>query len=47
MQPADCLHRPVGENDRRRFLLAEEAYADLDEAQRQRLQALVWLCHLV
>ncbi len=32
-----------GENDYRRFLLAEclEAYADLDEAERQRLQALV------
>jgi hypothetical protein len=32
-----------GENDWRRFLLAEclEAYADLDEAQQQRLQALL------
>src|SRR5947208_815691 len=32
-----------GENDFRRYLLAEclEAYADLDEAQRQRLQALL------
>jgi hypothetical protein len=32
-----------GENDWRRFLLAEcvEAYANLDEAQRQRLQALL------
>jgi hypothetical protein len=31
------------ENDFRRFLLAEcpEAYADLDEAQKQRLQALL------
>ena len=31
-----------GENDWRRFLLAEclEAYADLDEAQKERLQAL-------
>src|SRR5207248_506911 len=32
-----------GENDWRRFLLAEclEAYADLDEAQKERLQALL------
>ena len=32
-----------GENDYRRFLLAEclEAYAELDEAQKQRLQALL------
>ena len=32
-----------GENDYRRFLLAEclEAYAELDEAQRERLQALL------
>jgi hypothetical protein len=32
-----------GENDYRRFLLAEclEAYADLDEAQKERLQALL------
>ena len=32
-----------GENDFRRFLLAEclEAYADLDEAQKERLQALL------
>jgi hypothetical protein len=32
-----------GENDYRRFLLAEclEAYAELDEAQKERLQALL------
>jgi hypothetical protein len=32
-----------GENDYRRFLLAEclEAYADLDEAQKERVQALL------
>ena len=32
-----------GENDYRRFLLAEclEAYSDLDEAQKERLQALL------
>jgi hypothetical protein len=42
---AEALKRIArsGENDFRRFLLAEclEAYADLDEAQRQRLQALL------
>ncbi len=42
---ADALKRIAhsGENDWRRFLLAEcvEAYAHLDEAQRQQLQALL------
>jgi hypothetical protein len=42
---AESLQRIArsGENDWRRFLLAEclEAYADLDEAQRQRVQALL------
>jgi hypothetical protein len=42
---AEALKRIArsGENDFRRYLLAEclEAYADLDEAQRQRLQALL------
>jgi hypothetical protein len=42
---AEALKRIArsGENDWRRFLLTEcvEAYADLDEAQRQRLQALL------
>jgi hypothetical protein len=42
---AESLQRIArsGENDWRRFLLTEcvEAYADLDEAQRQRLQALL------
>jgi hypothetical protein len=42
---AEALKRIAlsGENDWRRFLLAEcvEAYSDLDEAQRQRLQALL------
>src|SRR5438067_6353116 len=42
---AEALKRIArsGENDYRRFLLAEcvEAYAELDEAQRQRLQALL------
>jgi hypothetical protein len=42
---AEALKRIAqsGENDWRRFLLAEcvEAYADLDEAQRQQLQALM------
>ena len=42
---AEALKRIAcsGENDWRRFLLAEcvEAYANMDEAQRQRLQALL------
>jgi hypothetical protein len=42
---AEALQRIArsGENDWRRFLLAEcvEAYSELDEAQRQRLQALL------
>jgi hypothetical protein len=42
---AEALQRIArsGENDWRRFLLAEcvEAYSDLDEDQRQRLQALL------
>jgi len=42
---AEALKRIVhsGENDWRRFLLAEcvEAYSDLDESQRQRLQGLL------
>jgi Domain of unknown function (DUF4351) len=42
---AEALKRIVesGENDWRRFLLAEcvEAYGDLDEAQQQRLEALL------
>jgi hypothetical protein len=42
---AEALQRIArsGENDHRRFLLAEclEAYASLDEAERQRLQALL------
>jgi hypothetical protein len=42
---AESLQRIArsGENDWRRFLLAEcvEAYTDLDEAQRQRVQALL------
>jgi uncharacterized protein DUF4351 len=42
---AEALKRIArsGENDYRRFLLAEcvEAYANLDEAQKQRLQALL------
>jgi hypothetical protein len=42
---ADALKRIAlsGENDWRRYLLAEcaEAYADLDEAQRERLQELL------
>jgi hypothetical protein len=42
---AEALQRIArsGENDYRRFLLAEclEAYASLDEAERQRLQALL------
>src|SRR5262249_20188471 len=42
---AEALKRIArsGENDWRRYLLAEcvEAYSDLDEAQRQRLQALL------